>query len=62
MSMTTKNCNALIQDKKKTGLLKESQSRIGRVLKQNRIKDADNDVPRKKLVPKVPSATDIFVE
>ena len=58
MGMNSSNCGALIGKKRKVGLLKDSGSRVGRVLKQNRIKDADNSTRQRKLVPKVPKATD----
>jgi len=48
MTMTTENCSVLV-GKKKAGLLKDTPSRIGRVLKKNKIKDSDNSTRKRKV-------------
>ncbi len=47
--MNCDNCRPLIRKKKKIGLLKNTRSRIGRVLKQNNIKDSDNSTRKRKV-------------
>ena len=49
MTMDSNNCGALVRNKKKAGLLKNTSSRIGRVLKQNKIKDSDNSTRKRKV-------------
>lgn len=55
MAMTCKNSSALIRNKKRASTIK-------RVQKQSKIKDAPESIRQRKLVPKVPKVTDIFVE
>ena len=52
MAMDCNSCGALCGRKKKeskAGLLKNTSSRVGRVLKQNKIKDADNSTRKRKV-------------